>query len=261
MQTSRVSVRDELRDPWGWLLAAFSGGLGWAVLSGAPSPTAVVAGAAIGTAVLGAKVVIGSATSAPKQLEAARPRDRLPEIPRASAQHSMVVRARRAVDRMRDLAGRPSDAWLRAEAMAVVAQSEPVLDSLTDLGGRVTVLDISIQDSDPRALAQEMSRLQAQLSSTSDPAVRADQERALAALDSQSESIARLLRLRDSLLAQMQASAVSMESMATRTAELVALGTASYENDEALRIVADMTTSLDSVRAGIDEARKVLRDL
>ena len=53
-----MSVRDELSDPWGWVTAGVAGDLGWAVLGG----TAVAApvGIAIGAAVLGTKVVLGS---------------------------------------------------------------------------------------------------------------------------------------------------------------------------------------------------------
>jgi hypothetical protein len=43
--------------------------------------------------------------------------------------------------------------------------------------------------------------------------------------------------------------------------ELVALGTTSYRNDEAVGIVTEMSSSLDTMREGMDEARRVLRDM
>lgn len=254
-----MSLREELADPWGWLVAGISGGLGWAVL--APAAAAVPAAIGIGAAVLGAKVIIGAASGRGRRAELEAPRDRLPEPPRSSPQYAMVMRARRAVERITDLADRPSDSWLAAEVGKVLEQSDTVLSSLVDLGGRVTVLDASVDSADPRALAAEIARLQHAMAATQDPDLRADQERALAALDAQSESISRLLRRRESLLAQMQAAAVGLEGLAARTGELVALGTASYRNDEAVGIVADMSTSLDSMREGMDEARRVLRDM
>ena len=49
-----MSVRDELRDPWGWLVAGVSGGVGWAVLASTlAGPAAIAVGAGIGAAVLG----------------------------------------------------------------------------------------------------------------------------------------------------------------------------------------------------------------
>jgi hypothetical protein len=49
-----MGLRRELRDPWGLLVGAIAGGLGWAV--GAPAAAA----AAIGVAVYGAKVLAGT---------------------------------------------------------------------------------------------------------------------------------------------------------------------------------------------------------
>jgi hypothetical protein len=41
----------------------------------------------------------------------------------------------------------------------------------------------------------------------------------------------------------------------------VALGPASQDTAEATSIVEDLTASLDAVRAGVEEARAILRDL
>jgi hypothetical protein len=241
-------------------LAAFSGGLAWAVLASAGA-VAVPVAIGIGAAVLVTKVAIGAVSNRAPRAAIEQAHDRLPEAPRNSAQFALVARARRAVQRIADLSDRPSDTWLRDETAKVVIQSRTVLDSLVDLGGRVTVLDSSVEAANPQALAGEISRLQHSLAATTDPDVRADQNRALAALDSQSESIARLLRRRESLLAQMQAAAVGLEGLAARTGELVALGTTSYRNDEAVGIVTEMSSSLDTMREGMDEARRVLRDM
>ena len=72
----------------------------------------------------------------------------------------------------------------------------------------------------------------------------------------------RLLRRRDAALAGMQASAVGLEGLAARSGELVALGPAGHDTQEAARIVGDLTDSLDSRSGpGVDEARTLLRDL
>ena len=54
-----MSVSDEFKDPWGWLIAGVSGGLGWAVLAAPLGPVAVPVGLAIGAVVLGSKVAVG----------------------------------------------------------------------------------------------------------------------------------------------------------------------------------------------------------
>jgi hypothetical protein len=261
-----MSVRQELRDPWGWLVAGVSGGVGWAVLATPLGPAAIAVGAGIGAVVLGTKVALGAARGGSEGAAAARdhgdrPRDRLPEAPRGTIQADLQDRSRAAVERMNDLAGRPSDPWLAGEVQSVLSESRPVVLSVREMAGRVTILDNSIAAARPEALAREIADLQRRFARTTDASVRAEQERTLAALDSQADSVDRLLRRRDTLLAQMQAATVGLEGLAARTGELVALGPASHDTDEATRIVADLTSSLDAVRAGVDEARAILRDL
>jgi hypothetical protein len=260
-----MTVRDELRDPWGWLVAGVSGGLGWAVLATPLGPAAVAVGAGIGAAVLATKVAVGAARGgeggAGAEVDRDRPRDRLPEAPRGTVQRELQARSVAAVDRLTDLADRPSDQWIAGEVRSVLTESRRVVGSVREMAGRVTVLDNSIAAARPEALTREMAELQARLARTTDPNVRSEQERTLAALDAQADSVDRLLRRRDTLLAQMQSATVGLEGLAARAGELVALGPASHDTDEATRIVTDLTSSLDGVRAGVEEARQILRDL
>lgn len=261
-QTYHVGIRDELADPWGWMLGAISGGVGWAVLLGPlPAAAAALAGLGIGAAVLGAKTVIGATASRTDSPREGAARDRLPEPPRNSQQYELLARARRAVANTRDLAERPSDEWLRGEAQSVAIQAENALTALADLAGRITLLDNTIAAADPQAVARETAAVQEQVRRARDQEVRADQQRALDALDAQADSIGRLLSRRDSLLAQLRTTAVNLEGLAARAGELVALGPGSMRSEAAGEIVTDLTSSLETVRAGIEEARKVLREL
>ncbi len=256
-----MSARDELRDPWGWLVAAVSGGLAWAVL-GTSGIGAVLVGLLIGLVVLATKVAVGTVrTRGDEPAAIDRPRDRLPEAPRDSIQAGLLRRSHAAVERIEDLVGRPSDPWIASEVRSVLTDSRPVVEAIAEMAGRVTLLDSSIAAARPNALAQEIAVLQGQVQRTTDPEVRREQEKALAALDSQADSVERLLRRRDSALAQMQASTVGLEGLAARSGELVALGPAGHDTEQATRIVADLTNSLDAVRSGVDEARTILRDL
>lgn len=258
-----MRARDEIRDPWGWLIAAVCGGLGWAVLGTALGPVgAVVAGVGVGAAVLGTKVAVGTARGHAAETPALeRPRDRLPEAPAGSVQADLRTRSHAAVARIGDLVDRPSDPWIAGEVRSVLTESRPVVEAVDEMAGRITVLDTSIATARPNRVAHEIARLQDQLRHTTDPHVRRDQESTLAVLDAQAESIDRLLRRRASALARMQASVVGLEGLAARTGELVALGPAGADTDEATRIVGDLTNSLDAVRAGVDEARAIMDDL
>ena len=258
-----MSARDEIRDPWGWLVAAVCAGLAWAVLGGAMGQAAaLLMGLLVGSVVLGTKVAVGAIRDRgqePRALE--RPRDRLPVAPRGTMQAGLLARSIDAVERLEDLVGRPSDPWIAGEVRSVLTDSRLVVDAIAEMAGRVTLLDSSIVGARPDSLAKEIAVLQEQMQRTSDPDVRREQARALAALDAQADAVDRLLRRRDSALAQMQASAVGLEGLAARSGELVALGPAGHDTEEATRIVGDLTDSLDAVRSGVDEARTLLRDL
>lgn len=252
-----MSVSDELKDPWGWLVAGVSGGLGWAVLAAPLGPAAVGVGAAIGAVVLGSKVALGAmrSPSAPPRQR----RDRLPEAPPQSAQGQFVLRARAAAQQIHILADRPADAGLRAEIAQVDEEAGTVLEALRELAGRVTLVDGALQSANPGQVQQEAGRLQALLTAEADPQIRSERQRALDAVTAQSESLARLARLRETLLARAQTAALDMEGLAARTGELVAMGTSAFEGDPAGQILADLTMSLESVRTGLAEAEEVSR--
>src|SRR4051812_28967311 len=136
-----MAVGDELRDPWGWLVAGVSAGLGWAVLATPMGPAAAVVGASIGAAGLGTKVLVGTARgraaqSSPDTAVA----DRLPKPPRGSPQAALAIRAQSAVDRIGALAESPGDRWVAEEVSSVLKDSRTVLGMVAELAGRVTLL-------------------------------------------------------------------------------------------------------------------------
>lgn len=252
-----MSVSDELKDPWGWLVAGLSGGLGWAVLAAPLGPAAVAVGAGIGAVVLGTKVALGSMRREEKQQR----RDRLPEAPRQSVQGQFVRRAQSAAQQIHALADRPADPGLRAEVAQVDEQAGTVVEALRELAGRVTLVDQTLAGANPMAVQQEAARIASLVQAETDPQMRAEQQRALDAVNGQSQSLARLAKLRDRLLARAQTAAVDLESLAARTSELVAVGTSAYDGDPASQILADLTMSLESVRTGLAEAEEVSRGL
>ncbi len=252
-----MSVSDELKDPWGWLVAGVSGGLGWAVLAAPLGPAAIPVGLAIGAVVLGSKVAVG-ALRAGSEGPTTR-RDRLPQAPAQSAQGQLVQRARAAAQQIHAMADWPADPGLRAELAAVDTQAETVLEALRELAGRVTLVDATLQSANPAGVQQEAARLSALTAAESDPQMRAERQRAVDAVTAQSASLARLARLREKLLARAQTAALDMEGLAARTGELVAMGTSAFEGDPAGQILSDLTMSLESVRTGLAEADEVSR--
>ena len=254
-----MSVSEELKDPWGWLVAGVSGGLGWAVLAAPLGPAAVPVGLAIGAVVLGSKVAVGALRS--PAAHDAQQRDRLPEASPHSPQGQFVARARAAARQIHGLADRPADPGLRAEVTQVDREAGTVVDALRELAGRVTLVDSALQAADPGQVDGERRRLEQLLAAETDPQMRVERQRVLDSVSAQAESLARLVRLREKLLTRAQTAASDLEGLAARTGELVAVGTSAYDGDPAGQILADLTMSLESVRTGLAEAEEVSRGL
>ncbi len=255
-----MSVRDELSDPWGWLVAGVSGGFGWAVLAGAAvtGPVELAVGAAIGAVVLGTKVALGALThrDPPQYLDRQRP-DELPTPAPGSPAALLLARGDAAVARITALADAPGDPWLRAQVSDVDDESAQALASLREVGGRVTLVEQSQAGSDLRRLDAETARLTRTAASVTDERLRAETQRALTAVAQQREVAVRLGTLRDTLLARMETAVLGLEGLAARMGEVVALGATAIEHDRAAELVNSLTSELESMRTGLDDARRL----
>jgi hypothetical protein len=253
-------MREELRDPWGWLVAGAAGGVGWAVLAGATS-VALPVGVAIGAAVLGTKVAIGALTgpkgrSTPGYSDRERP-DSLPLPQPGSPAARLLVRGDAAVRRIAALTEAPGDPWLRQQVSEVDDESGQALTALREVGGRVTLVEQSLEGSDVRHLDAETARLTSSAAAATDDRLRAETQRALTAVAQQREVAARLATLRDTLLARMETAVLGLEGLAVRMGEVVALGATAIEHDRAAELVGSLTGELDSLRSGLDDARRL----
>jgi hypothetical protein len=255
-----MTVGEELRDPWGWLVAGVSGGIGWAALAGV-SAAALPVGIVIGAAVLGTKVAIGAATRPRSQqkleyADRSRP-DELPLPPPNSPAALLLQRGDGAVRRIAALTEAPGDPWLRDQVADVDDESAEALAALREVGGRVTLVEQSMAGSDLRRLDAETARLRSSASAATDDRLRAETERALTALSQQREVAVRLVTLRDTLLARMETAVLGLEGLAARMGEVVALGATAIEHDKAAELVGSLTTELETMRSGLDDARRL----
>lgn len=248
-----MDLRSELRDPWGWVAAGIVGGVGWAV------GLLPVVALGVGAAVLGAKVVVGAASGrdrAEPGSDGDRP-DELPAPAPGSAAAVLLARGDAAVSRLRQLSEAPGDPWLRAQVTDVDDEAEQALTALRVVGGRVTLVEQSMAGSDLRRLDAEATRLSQAAAAAVDARLRAEQERGLAAVQTQREVAVRLGTLRETLLARMEAAVLGLEGLAARMGEVVALGATAIEHDRARDLVDSLTGELDTVRAGLDEASRL----
>jgi len=254
-----MSISDELRDPWGWLLAAISGGLAWAVLSDSGA-LAVAAGLAVAAAVLATKVVVGAAVHRDRsELPTAVSRDALPAPLAGSPAAAFVGRAEAARSRMARLAQLPGDPWLRGEVERMDDGADEVVHAMRDLAGRVALADQLLASGNRAGLMHDRSALAEQVGRSGDPMLAEERRRALAAVDEQLASLDRVAGLREQLLTRMQTAALGLETIATRMGEVVAMGTASMEHDSAGQALQDAGADLEALRTGLAEAQRLAR--
>lgn len=257
-----MTAGDEFKDPWGWLVAVVSGGVGWAALAAPLGPLAIPVGIGIGAAVMGTKVALGARSGgSDDRHRPARP-SQLPKPPKGSPQAALLARAERAQQRIKALADNPGDEWLDAKVGRVDDEvSEVVNQRLADLAGRVTVVDNSLQSAQPQLLRDDYNRTAAAVAAETDPGLRAERQRALDAMSGQIGSVDRLIRLRETLLTRMQTAVVGLEGLGSRMGELVALGTDPVAHDRSAEVLDELTGELDNVRSGLAEAEALSREM
>ncbi len=248
-------MRDEILDPWGWLLALIAGGLAWAL--GVP----VVAALGIVVLVLGTKVAIGAtAGRRPAALTSGTP-DSLPRPPRNSPAAGLVSRAEAALARMNGLASVPSDPWLRSEVGRMDDGAGDVVAAMRDLAGRVTLAEQLLASANANQLLADRAALVTQIGQTTDPLLEQERRRVLAAVDDQLAGLNRLGGLRDQLLARMQTATIGMETIATRMGEIVTLGSVALEHDRATEVIGGASNELEALRTGLAEAQQLAREV
>jgi hypothetical protein len=249
-----MSLRDEVRDPWSYVLGGVAGGLAWALI-----PVGIVAapvvGVGVGAAVVAAKVLTG-AFSHPEN-KPKRYRERRLPVAEHSNEAEWLDRAERAQRAFRDIAASAPDGPVAERVRAFGAQTDDALASLDRLAGQASAIRLALGRIDPARLAEERDRLAAALRADTDPAVRAERERSLASVEAQGQGYTRLYAALSTLLARLESGALGLEGLVARLAEVVALAETSGTASGSLSQVDDLATELDGLRAGLVEAEGV----
>lgn len=243
-----MSLGDEIRDPWSYVVGGLAGGMAFAV--GIFPPAAV----GIGAAVLGAKVLTGL-FSGPRRKRAKRHRERrLPVITRTH-EAAWLHRAEQAVDSFHDIAMSATDGPIAERVRSFVEEVDESIASLQRLAGQASAVRIAISRIDPRRLQHERDRL-AQMQ-MGDPAVVAERARSLDSVQNQLETYQRLAVTLTTLLARLEAGALAIEGLVARLSEVVALAATSGVAAGGASQVDELAHELEGLRAGLVEAEGV----
>jgi hypothetical protein len=221
-------LRQELLDPWGGVIAGVAGGLAWAV---APlGAAALPVGLGVAAVVYGVKVGAGLLTREREHRPAAEPSLRAPR--RGSIAEQWLTRAQQADRSLAELVGSPGSAAAKHQLVSVRDGAAEALTTLRRLAGAV--------------------------SAASSERVRTERQRSLDSVSEQLEVVRRLAGARDELLARMQATALTLEGLVARTAEVLAMSVSGGVDASEDRL-AVLAADLDGLRSGLAEAEAVSR--
>jgi hypothetical protein len=241
-----MGLRRELRDPWGLLVGAIAGGLGWAV--GAPAAAA----AAIGVAVYGAKVLAGTTLGRTANTAGT------PSIRPGSVEAAWVRRAEQAVRSMEQL-GASVPPGPVAERMASIGdQATGTLEDVRRLAVQASGMDDALAQVDPARLIAEADRLDLQLRRASTKEVHDEVERSRQSIGAQMDVRTRLEQASEKLLARIEAVVLGLESLVARLVEIQAMVRTQSPVDAAGQVDA-LAEELEGLRAGLAETEEVSR--
>jgi hypothetical protein len=242
-------LRRELADPWGILLAGVVGGVA-GVLPGA----GLLIGAGVAAAVYGVKVGAGALLggpdrSAPGLAAPARPADGTPAA-------FWLARAERAVRQLDDMARGTVVSPTDVATGHAAEEADGVLDAMRRLGAQVVNVDQALARVVGADLEGEVARLRAVADRSPDD-VSAQQS-----ADAVADRLAvrdRLRKAQAALDGRLQSSALGLESLVARVAEVRAASAAAGEVDPSTDDLAALTAEVEGLRVGLADVEQVAR--
>ena len=251
-----MSALEELKDPWGLVLAGVSGGLAWALLGSAA--VALPVGVAVGAAVLGVKVVSGLVLGG-RRTPAVGAGPEPPRPPRGSAAALWLERAERAVRSLDDLAATAGTGVLASAVDAAVQEAADTLVALRRLGAQASAVERAQHRVEDPGLDAEAARLAEASRRGAASEIGPELTRSAAAVADRRAVRDRLRGAREVVLARMQAVALGLEGLVARLAEVLALAETTGRLEDTAGEVAGLACELEGLRQGLAETEAVSR--
>jgi len=235
----------ELREPWGALVGVVAGGLAWAVGAAVP-----VAGA-VGLAVYGVKVALG-AVAGDDEPEPGRHRRPHPD----SSSGLWLRRGESAVRALEEMARETAGALSPADEAAREAAREAatIAESMRRLAAHVVTLAEALGRADAPHLDEEAARLREAVSRSPDDETTKRSAEAVADRVAVRERLRSALRELDG---RLQSSALGLEGLVARVAEVRAASAAVGDIDLSAGSLAQLTSEVEGLRQGLAAAEQV----
>lgn len=254
-----MTVQDEVRDPWSYVLSGLAGGFGWAVIGTATAgPAGAVAGLGVGAAVFAAKVLAG-AFFRPHGPKRRKYKDRRLPVLTRTPEAAWLARAEAAQRTFDQIAHSAGEGVIAEEVRTFGDQTAESLYALQRLAGQASAIRSAMIRVDPKRLAWEKDRLLNAARTSDHEQVVAERQRALEAVQSQMDAYGRLERTLAMLIARLESGTLGIEGLVARLAEVVALAATSVTAADGLHQVEELAHELEGLRAGLVEAESVSR--
>jgi hypothetical protein len=237
---------EEIRDPWGLLVAGVVGGLAWAV------GTPVLAAAGVGAVVYGVKAAVGVALGRDGESEERPPARPHPNSPAGLWLRRGESAVRELDDMARSSGGTPADLATSRAA----EEADAVLASMRRLGGHVVELGEALARSDSPGLDEEAARLRAVAASAPQDT---SAQRSAAAVADRVAVRDRLRAAQSDLVSRMQSSAHGLEGLVARVAEVRASAATAGDMDATADSLAALTSEVEGLRLGLSDVDEVAR--
>lgn len=241
-------LKDELLDPWGPLVGGVLGAV--AVASGAP----LLVGLGVGAAVYGVKAIVGGLTrdhSDDSTGESGPP----PPLPASgTAARHWLDRAAAAVAALDRMSPRVPVTATDVAASHTADEAHSILTTMRRLGGQCVAVSSALSHADAPGLEAEAQRLR-QVSEAR-PADRSAEQSAQAVED----RVAVRDRLRTAqaeLDGRLQSSALSLEGLVARVAEVRAAASAVGQLDPSSDDLDALTQEVEGLRVGLADVEQV----
>jgi hypothetical protein len=246
-----MALRDEVRDPWVYILAGLGGGVAWAV----GVPLAAAAGVAI--TVGGVRAGLGAVLSG-RSGPRTRSGDDLP-ITDHSPEQEWLDRGDAAVATFRDLARSLPEGLASSHSASIATQADETLAGMRRLAGQASVTTKVSGRLHVPTLKSEEERLRFQRDAATDADIAAELERSLDSIGEQVDIAQRLERSRATLLVRLESSALGLERLVAQLAEILAMSEGATSPIEGAKQLEALADDLEGLRAGLAETEQLSR--
>lgn len=238
-------LRRELSDPWGLLLAGVVGGVA-GVLPGA----GLLIGAGVAAAVYGVKVGAGALFAGPAQEAVPAP----PAPAQGSAAAFWLGRAERAVRQLEEMGRGGASTPTDVATVHAADEAEAVLTTMRRLGGQVVAITEALARAEGADLDAEASRLRQAADRFPDDE---SAQRSAQAVADRMAVRDRLRRAAAALDSRLQSSALGLEGLVARVAEVRAAAATVGHLDPTVDDLAALTSEVEGLRVGLADVEQV----